>query len=435
MGAPQQRIEDGNPVNSVAVLGSDYPGIKPRLMVQEGDRVKLGQTLFISKLHQAVHFTSPGSGVVQNIVRGPKRVFRSIEIKLEGNEEERFDDCITPDPSTADPEKIRQGLLASGLWSAFRTRPYSRIPGPRQKPRALFVTAVDTNPLSANPAVVIDQSKEAFRTGLDILSRMTEGKIFVCSAAGESLPVPDTSNIQLAEFSGPHPSGLVGTHIHFLAPVSARRTVWHLGYQDVIAIGEFFTTGRLKPERVIAIAGPVVKNPRLIRTRLGASTNELVNNELDPVPSRVVSGSILSGHHAAGWAAYLGRYHHQISVLPDSQEREFMGWLSPGMAKFSSARVLLSSIFKRSAYWMSTLQNGSPRAMVPIGSYERVMPLDILPTQLLRALLVNDTETAQGLGALELDEEDLALCSYVCPSKYDYGPVLRRNLDLIRREG
>lgn len=434
MGAPQQRIERANPVRSVALLGGDYPGIKPRLLVEEGDRVKLGQTLFISRTQPSIRFTAPGCGVIQNIELGARRILHSIRIKLDGEDEESFDSYQTEDLLSLKPRVIREGLLASGLWTAFRTRPYSRIPDPEQTPHALFVTAIDTNPLSARPGIVIAQAAEAFRDGLSVLSRLLEGKVFVCTDPREELLLPDLPNIQAVAFDGPHPAGLVGTHIHFLAPVSARRTVWHLGYQDVIAIGRLFRTGRLDPERIISLAGPVVMNPRLLRTRIGAHTGELVSKELEPVACRVISGSILAGHHAAGWASCLGRYHNQVSVLPDSSVREFLGWLSPGVSKFSASRVLLSSIFKRKSYWMTTLQNGSPRAMVPIGSYERVMPLDTLATQLLRALLVRDTDTAQGLGALELDEEDLALCSYVCPSKYDYGPVLRETLNLIEKE-
>ncbi len=435
MGQPQQRIETVKQVKTVALLGSDYPGIIPKLMIAEGDHVKLGQPLFVSKTHPAIRFTSPGSGIVSKIERGVKRVLHTIEINLEGDEQENFQHYKTTEIDSLTAETIRDALLTSGLWSAFRTRPYNKIPVPEEAPYALFITAIDTNPLAANPNIIINQAKQAFTDGIKILSRLCNVKIFICTAIESELDLPEIENIKHVEFDGPHPAGLVGTHIHYLAPVNAKRTVWHLGYQDVIAIGRLFTNGRLDVERIISLAGPVVMNPRLIKTRLGANTNDLINKELDPVACRVISGSILSGHHAAGWAAYLGRYHNQLSVLPDSQRRDFLGWLSPGTDKYSASKVLLSSIFKRRSYWMTTLQNGSPRAMVPIGTYERVMPIDTLPTQLLRALLVHDTESAQGLGALEMDEEDLALCSYVCPSKYDFGPVLRANLDQIEKEG
>jgi Na+-transporting NADH:ubiquinone oxidoreductase subunit A len=249
------------------------------------------------------------------------------------------------------------------------------------------------------------------------------------------MPVSEQRSVSVAEFSGPHPAGLPGTHIHFLAPVGSGRTVWHLGYQDVIAIGYLFTTGRLWTERVVALAGPAVRFPRLVRTRLGASTNDLVEGELVEGECRVISGSVLSGRRAAEWGAYLGRYHNQVSVLREGRERELLGWLRPGRRKFSSLPAFAAHLFRDRRFALTTAQNGSPRAMVPIGSYERVMPLEILPTQLLRALLVRDTDAAQALGCLELDEEDLALCSFVCPSKHDFGPVLRSVLDQIRKEG
>jgi Na+-transporting NADH:ubiquinone oxidoreductase subunit A len=251
------------------------------------------------------------------------------------------------------------------------------------------------------------------------------------------MPLPETEQIRVHTFAGPHPAGLVGTHIHFLDPVSATKTVWHLGYQDVIAIGKLFTTGRLWTERIIALGGPPVLKPRLLRTRLGASTGDLLRDELQDVECRAISGSIFSGRRAVGWGSYLGRYHTQLSVLAEGREREFFGWLRMGgKNKFSILNVFFSNFSSNNeSLVLTTNQNGSPRAMVPIGNYEQIMPLDILPTQLLRSLLVGDTEMAQALGCLELDEEDLALCSFACVGKYDYGPVLRTNLTQIEKEG
>jgi Na+-transporting NADH:ubiquinone oxidoreductase subunit A len=217
--------------------------------------------------------------------------------------------------------------------------------------------------------------------------------------------------------------------------VNLERSVWYLNYQDVIAIGRLFTSGRLWVDRVVALAGPAIKRPRLIRTRLGASLGDLLHNELTQGDARVISGSILSGRRAADAAAFLGRYHLQVSVLHEGREREFLGWLAPGLNKFSASNAYLSSFFPKRKMAMTTTQNGSPRAMIPVEAYQRVMPLHLLPTQLLRAILVGDTDTARELGCLELDEEDLALCSFVCPSKYDYGPALRDTLNRIEKEG
>ena len=236
-------------------------------------------------------------------------------------------------------------------------------------------------------------------------------------------------------FSGPHPAGNVGTHIHFLDPVRRGKTVWHIGVQDVIAVGKLFSTGQLSVDRIVSLAGPSVKKPRLCRTRIGASLEDLIANELVPGEQRIISGSVLSGFHAREATAYLGRYHQQISVLPEDRNRELLGWLNPGLNRFSIKRVVASRFLPNRVYDFTTSTNGEIRAIIPSGNYERVIPLDIMPFFLIRALAVEDIEEAENLGCLELDEEDLALCAYVCPSKLEFGPMLRRNLELIEEEG
>lgn len=432
-GAPQQAIGDTSTVNTVALLGRDYVGLRPRMSVAVGDRVRLGQTLFEDKRTPGVSFTAPGSGVVSAINRGARRVLQSVVISLDGDDEMTFDSYTTAHLPKLGRDKVRDVLVASGLWTALRARPYSKIPPPDSAPHSIFVTAVDTNPLAADPAVVIEEYRDDFAHGLSIVAQLTEGKVFVCAAAGADLACPDDTQFQRVEIVGPHPAGLVGTHIHLLAPVGKTRTVWHLNYQDVIAIGRLFTTGHIWTERIVALAGPQVERPRLLRTRLGASTEDLVQGELSPGDARVVSGSLLSGHRASEWAAHFGRYHLQVCVLPEGQQREFLNWAMPGTKKFSAVRAFAGHLLHRRPFRLTTSQNGSPRAMVPIGNFERVMPLDILPAPLLKALLVGDTESAQALGCLELDEEDLALCSFVCSGKYEYGPELRSCLDEIER--
>jgi Na+-transporting NADH:ubiquinone oxidoreductase subunit A len=406
------------------------------MMVEEGQKVKLGQPLFTDKKNPGVQFTSPGAGTVKAINRGAKRALQSVVIELEGDDEITFEQYDLNKLDNLKRSDITKNLIDSGLWLAFRTRPYSRSPAVDAVPHAIFVTAIDTNPLAADPSIIINEHAEDFKHGLTILSQLTEGKVYVCQAPDTALPVNQKSNIEVHTFSGPHPAGLAGTHIHLLDPVNASKSVWTVGYQDVIAIGKLFTTGRLWVERIIAFAGPLVNKPRLIRTRLGASTQDLVLGEVQNIPSRIVSGSVLHGHTANNWAAYLGRFHNQISVIAEGIERELLGWIRPGgKGKFSSLNVFFSSILGQKEVALTTSQNGSPRAMVPVGVFERVMPLDILPTQLLRSLLVKDTDTAQALGCLELDEEDLSLCSFVCSGKYDYGPALRSNLTQIEIEG
>lgn len=435
-GNPEQTITDAQPVSSVAVLGNEYVGMKPTMLVEEGERVKLGQPLFSDKKNPGVLFTAPGAGIVKAINRGAKRALQSVVIELDGDDEVTFKQYDDAALNSLSVEDIKQNLIDSGLWTALRTRPYSRSPAIDTTPAAIFVTAIDTNPLAADPSIIINASADDFKNGLTVLSQLTSGKVFVCQAPKIALPVCHQTNVEVHTFSGPHPAGLAGTHIHFLDPVSAEKTVWTINYQDVIAIGRLFTTGRLSVERVISLAGPLVEKPRLLKTRLGANTEELVAGEVKTVASRVISGSPLHGHTANNWAAYLGRFHNQVSVLAEGNTRELLGWINPcGKDKFSAMRVFLSSLLPKKELPLTTSQNGSPRAMVPVGTFERIVPMDILPTQLLRALLVKDTDSAQALGCLELDEEDLALCSYVCSGKYDYGPYLRTNLTQIEKEG
>jgi Na+-transporting NADH:ubiquinone oxidoreductase subunit A len=404
------------------------------MLVREGDRVNLGQPLFVDKQNPGVHFTSPGSGIVKAINRGERRVLQSVVVHLEGDDAEEFDTFSTERLYSLESGAVRNNLQASGMWTAFLTRPFSKIPAVDESPRALFVTAIDTNPLAADPAVVIEPKKAAFAQGLEIVSKLTDGNVYLCTAVDSGIACPDGEQFKHAEFSGPHPAGLAGTHIHLLEPVSEQKTVWSIGYQDVIAIGELFVTGRLPVERVIALGGPKVKEPRLIATRLGANTSDLVRGELSPGNVRVVAGSVLNGHRAVNWAAYLGRYEQQITVLQEGTPREFLSFMRPGFSKFSAARAFAGKLFGND-YRFTTSQNGSPRAMVSTGSFEQVMPLDILPTPLLKALLVRDTDGARDLGCLELDEEDLALCSFVCNGKYNYGPHLRKNLHEIEVNG
>jgi Na+-transporting NADH:ubiquinone oxidoreductase subunit A len=436
-GKPEQRIHPGPQIRMVAVLGQDYGSYKrlPSLLVDEGDRVRLGQPLVRGKHLASVTTTAPGTGVVEYIERGARRFLQTIAIRLEGDGEETFNAWSVEELDGLNAAQVRENLLASGLWLSFRTRPYSLVADPETEPHAIFVNAMDTSPLAADPAVIIAESPADFSNGLRVVSKLTPGKVFLCKAAGTAISAGNLPEVTMSEFAGPHPAGLVGTHIHFLAPVGASRMVWHLNYQDVIAIGRLFTSGRLSTERIIALGGPQVFNPRLIRTRLGASIGELVRDELRSGESRAISGSILSGHHAAGTMAFLGRYHLQVSVLREGRERELLGWLAPGFRKYSASRVFMAGLLPKREFRLTTSKNGSPRAMVPTGSFERVMPLDILPTQLLRALVVKDTETARALGCLELDEEDLALCSFVDTGKYDYGPILRQNLREIIKEG
>jgi len=438
-GAPEQAIYQAKPVRSVAVLGQDYVGMKPTMEVREGDKVRLGQKIFTDKKTPGVIYTAPGSGTVKAVNRGEQRLFLSVVIELDGNDDDHVTFASYDDAALASlgRDSIVENQVKSGLWTALRTRPFNKVPDPQTTPSALFINLMDSNPLALEPEVVAREHSQDLVRGINLLAKLTEGKVYVCRRAGSFQGLEREAfagNVQVEDFAGPHPSGLTGTHIHFLHPVSLSRWVWSIGFQDVIAAGKLFSTGKLWTERVVALAGPQVSSPRLIRTRLGANLDELIAGELKDGENRVISGSVLAGRKSQPSVNFLGRYDQQISVVREGRERPLLGYLSPGANRHSNLGIYLSSLFKGKKFDFTTTTNGSERAMVPVGTYETVMPLDILPTQLLRSLIIGDIEAAMNLGALELDEEDLGLCTYVCPGKYEYGPILRDNLTRIEKE-
>ena len=432
-GAPLMHIEDGPPVSRVALVGSDYLEMKPTLLVAEGDYVVLGQPVFSDKKNPDVLYCAPAAGKVIAINRGERRVFLSLVIEISGDDEKTFPTTPADQLEQLSVSEVEQRLIAAGLWPAFRTRPYSKVPVPGTEPAALFVTAIDTNPLAADPQVTIAEKSAEFEAGLKIVRHLTTGKTYLCKAPNVQIPAPQ--GITVKEFSGCHPAGLVGTHIHFLEQVNHQRMVWHIGYQDVLAIGHLFLTGKILAEKVVSLAGPAVARPRLIRTRLGACLSDMVAGQLQAEQPRVISGSVLSGRTARDSHDFLGRYHNQVSVLEEGRERQFMGWCMPGFDRFSVKNLFAAALMPKRPLPLTTSTHGSLRAMVPTGAFEKVMPLNIKATWLLRTLLTLDTDLAQQLGCLELDEEDLALCSFVCSGKMNYGQHLRLTLQKIEKEG
>ncbi len=432
-GVPFQEIANGRVCQKVALTGPDFVGMKPTMLVKEGESVKIGQPLFECKKVPGVIYTSPAAGKVAAINRGERRVFQALEIEVAETEEHyNFSSYSQKNIDDYSSEEIEKLLVESGQWVGLRTRPYSRSPRPRTRPSSLFISVMDTNPLAADPEVVIADYASDFVAGVKILSKLA--KVNLVKRERGIIPIVDSDNISIHQFSGLHPAGNVGTHIHFIDPVGPNKTVWHMGYQDVIGVGRLFTTGKLFVERVVALSGPKVFTPRLLRTRLGADLDVLVRGQLKDGPSRVVSGSIFNGRRLDDSFRYLGWYHYQISAIEEDTSREFLGWQGPGYDKYSVKNTFVGK-FKNKSFDFTSKIFGSKRAIVPVGSFEKIMPLDILPTQLLKALVTNDTDLAQSLGALELDEEDLALCTFVSPGKEDFGPLLRENLTIIEKEG
>jgi len=456
-GAPGSVVENSPPITRVALLGDDYPMLKPAFKVGVGDTVKTGQVLFVDREQPRIQFTSPGAGTVVEINRGEKRAFESIVIELSetrgkktpSSQEVVFSKYDAKQLKNIPQKDIIENLLQSGLWSALRSRPFGVIPAPPAEntgqPSSIFVTAVDTNPHSPPPEIFINEYRSEFETGLEMLSRLVEGRLFLVKKDTMALPLfsPEFPSNGLCgklihvDVSGPHPAGNVGTHIHFLDPVGSpsdpQKSVWYINYQDVAAIGYLFVTGRLFTDRLVSVSGPACEKPTLMKTRLGASVDEMVAGRKKAGDIRQVSGSLLSGNIAAGTKAFLGRYHTQVSLIEEGRQRKLLGWLDPGFNRFSSKNIYISSLLKPKSYDFTTSTNGSARAMVPIEVYEKVMPLDIQPVFLLRSILMGDIEHAEELGVLELEEEDLALCTFVSPGKDDFGYILRTMLNRIRK--
>ena len=385
-------------VRNVALLGEDYHGLKPTMLVKEGNVVIKGQNLFEDKKNPGVKFTSPVSGKIVEINRGERRSFLSmvIEKNLNSTSEVKFESF--QDSSELSKDSVVKNLIESGTWTSFKTRPFSKIPKIDTIPEEIFISLISSDPLSLNP----------------------------------------DDKIQYHEFEGIHPVGLVGTQIHRISPVSLNRTVWTINYQDVAMIGRLFKTGSLDTTRMVAFCGPQVETPCLIETEIGASISEVSAGKTLQGNNRFISGSVLCGREANSYTNYLGRYNSQISVLREVEkdDREFLNFLRPGLEKHSVLPVFLTKLkekFLKLNY--TTAMNGADRAIVPIGIFEDIFPYNIMVTQLLKSIVIGDTELAQKLGILELDEEDLALCTYACPSKYDYGSLLREMLTKIEEEG
>ena len=435
-GTPQQTVHEAAAPKSVAVVGSDYIGLKPRMLVAEGDKVVRGMPLFSHKEAPNVMFVSPCKGRVRGIMRGARRVLQSVIIDVDDSDDEgvNFGGTGSEGFQRDDVKKI---LFASGLWTSFLTRPYSKMPLEDDEPSAIFVTAMETEPLAPDASVVVNREQEAFNLGVTAIATLTDGQVYICKALDGAIDdVTGAANIENHQFDGPHPSGLAGTHMHFLNPPSVTNMVWSIGYQDVLAIGHLMRSGYINPFRVISLAGPLARNPRLLKTVSGACLDDLVEGEFDPQsPCRIISGSILSGRIAEGPLAYLGRFSRQVTLIKEDTEQIPFGWIRPQPNKFAVMPVLASAFRRSKLFNFTSNLNGGRRAMVPTGIFETLMPQDFLPTQLLRSLLVMDTDAAQSLGALELDEEDLALCTFSCPAKYEYGQALRDSLLKIEKEG
>lgn len=424
-GAPSGDIETAASISESAIIGDDYPGMKPSMLVKEGDAVKKGQPVFFDRKNEWIVFTAPVSGRVKAVNRGPKRKFLSMVFEKDGSEPVRFDTAVS------DGDGLLRLLKESGLLAAFRERPFAKCPGEARPPKAVFINCMDTRPLAPDMSVIIKGNEEYFKKGAEAVSLLTD-KTYICSGQGFSLP--DISGCEQHQFAGPHPAGLSGTHVHFLHPVSLHHTVWTLGMKDVIDIGYLLTHGELNETVRIALSGEFTK-PCHIETIKGAPVRELVKGRLKNENARLILGSVLYGLPVSEGVEHLSSCFSQVSAISELSERYLLGWTTPRNDLFSVKNIFASKFTGGSGIKFDTALNGAVRPMVPVGTYEKVMPLDILPTHLLRYLIVGDLEMAEKLGCLELSEEDLSLCTYVCPGKIDYAPILRDALSAIEKEG
>ena len=411
----------------------DFPGLIPKLEVRQGDEVLAGTPLFHDKVRPEIKFTSPVSGKVARIERGERRKILEVVIERSGNASVGFGKA---DPAKLSTEKIKELLLNSGAWPAVRQRPYHVIADPKDNPKSIFISGFDTAPLAPDFNFIIENYPASFlSTGISAVSKLTNGKVnLVLNGKGSSGKLlENVSGVEISYFSGPHPAGNVGVHIHHLDPLNKGEIVWFVNLQDLIMIGRLFEEGVYRPERIVALTGSEVIHPQYYRTLSGGAVSSIVAGNLKPGDLRIISGNVLTGTKIDS-DGFLGFYDSQISVIPEGNYYEFFGWASPGIDKFSFSHTFLSSLFPKRNYRLDTNLHGGERAFVVTGQYEKVMPIDIFPMQLLKAIMAEDIDMMENLGIYEVAEEDFALCEFICPSKIEIQSVVRKGLDLMRKE-
>ena len=423
-----EKVIAGNADSSrYGVKPVDFPGLVPKLNVKQGDSVSAGSPLFPDKFRPEVIFSSPVSGVVTSVNRGDRR--KLLEVVVEKKGDERLDFGIA-DPSSLSREKIKESLLKSGLWPAIRQRPYHIVANPADVPKSIFISGFDTSPLAPDFSFIMDNSPASFyRNGIAAIRKLTDGKVHLVLNGKEnpSEVLSGTGDVEISYFSGPHPAGNVGIHIHHLDPVNKGEVVWYVNLQDVIAIGNY------NPERIVALTGSEVLKAGYYRSRSGVSVGPMVSNNVKAGDLRYISGNVLTGSSIEP-DGYLGYYDSQVTVIPEGDYFEFFGWLMPGLNKFSFSRTFASKLLPSRDYRLDTNFHGGERAFVMTGQYEKVLPMDIFPMQLLKAILAEDIEMMENLGIYEIAEEDFALCEYICPSKIEIQSIVRQGLDLMVKE-
>lgn len=421
------------PSQTYAIKPTDFPGLSPKLSVKVGDPVKCGSTLFFDKYNPEVKFTSPVSGKVQEINRGERRVI--LEVIIESDNKMESEPFTSGDPLSLDKNKISETLLNAGLWPAIKQRPYAIIATPSDTPKAIFISAYDSAPLGVDYDFILQDSAKEFQVGLNALSKLTSGKIHL----GINGDYPATSaignakNVQIDAFKGVHPAGNVGTQIHHVSPINKGEVVWTLQPQDVVIIGRLFLTGKYDASKIVALAGSEVMKPRYYKLIAGSSITPLVKDNVNEGGLRYISGNVLTGKRIEP-NGYLGYYDSLVSVIPEGDKHEFMGWISPGFNKFSFSKTFFSWLTPKKEYTIDSNLHGGHRALMITGSFEQVFPMDIFPMQLIKAVMIEDIDLMEKLGIYEVAEEDFALCEFIDTSKTDIQAIVRKGLDLMVKE-
>lgn len=416
-----------------AIKPPDFNGVFPKLFLKEGDAVKAGTPVFFDKYRDNIIFSSPVSGKITEIHRGAKR--KMLEIRIEADGKMEYESFGTSDPSSMTKEQVTEKLLKSGTWSYIRQRPYSIIANPEDSPKAIFISAFDSAPLAPDFDFLVENEPKAFQAGLDAITKLTSGKVHLNVKEGEttSNAFIQAKGVQVNHFSGPHPAGNVGVQIHKIDPINKGDIVWYLTPQDLIIIGKVFLEGKYDVSKLIALTGSEVNNPQYYKVISGCSIFPIVENKVKSTNPRYISGNVLTGTKVDK-NGYLGFYDSQVTVIPEGNYYEFLGWGMPRLDKFSYSKTFFSWLTPNKKYKLDTNLNGGHRAFVLTGEYEKVFPMDIYPMQLLKAIMVKDIDMMENLGIYEVDEEDFALCEFIDVSKTEMQATVREGLDYMLKE-
>lgn len=431
-GIADKVTEKAKSSNVYTLIPDDFHTIIPKLTVKVGAKLKAGETVFFSKANDAVKFPSPVSGELVDIIRGDKR--KILAIKIQADNQQKFIDFGSKDPKAMKADEVKDYLLVAGCWPFIIQRPYDIIANPDKEPKAIFISAYASAPLTADYDYVLAGKEKELQAAVTALSKLTSGEVHVSVGKSGNSPFSGLDNITLHNVSGPHPIGNVSTQISKIDPISKGDVVWTVKPQDLVIIGELLLTGKFNAERVIALTGSSVNEPKYYTTKIGADISSLVEGKLNDVESRIISGNVLTGIKEGPKGA-LHYYDNEITVIPEGNDYELFGWLKPIFNKLSLSRATTFSwLFPNKKYNLNTNTNGEHRAFVLTGNYEKVFPLDIYPMQILKSCMYKDLEEMENLGMYEVAPEDFALTEFVCVSKQPHQEIIRKGLDLMLKE-